>query len=134
MDLFQALENGEGVVSAWLSNPKRIQVRQRARLAAHAVFLQKNGISNAVGLRWLGTPDQDESGLYRLKIDGNVALRVYFCPGPLDLHPDAEVTFLQGAFKHNYKLDPSTAGERALNARARILQPSDRARFCPNSL
>lgn len=118
----------------WLANPKRIQVKQRARLRAHTTFLQVSGISRAVGLNWLGTPGQDESGLYRIKIDGEVALRIYFCPGPLDERPDIEATFLLGAFKHNYNLDPSTAGQRALNARARITEPSHRRRFDPASL
>jgi hypothetical protein len=66
--------------------------------------------------------------VYKLRLGGKVRLRPMLCKGPI--RPDAELTFLQGAFERNNKLDPRDAFARADERRLEVLdQPQKRKRY-----
>jgi hypothetical protein len=65
--------------------------------------------------------------LYKLKVNGNVAVRLMFCKGPLS--KDREYTFLIGAFEKDDELPIGTL-ETAEKRRAEIL--TDPTRRCPH--
>jgi hypothetical protein len=67
--------------------------------------------------------------IYKLRINGRVALRPMLCKGPVD--KDAEFTLLFGAFERDRKLVPGDAVSQAEARRKKVIA-SPRQRRCPH--
>jgi hypothetical protein len=66
-------------------------------------LLEKNGheLCPRLGTNLRGFPH-----LYKIKVNGRVAARLFFCKGPIDM--DVEYTFLLGEFEKDDKLPDGT--------------------------
>lgn len=116
-------------MTQWLSNKKKVQANERGRLWGHLLNLKKYGLARFEGLQWLAGPEADPSGLHRIRVNGQVAVRVYLCRGPLSMVADGEITLLFGTFKVDGLPIPADAGDKALANKNRIKSESDRAPF-----
>ena len=109
---------GDNEIKAWMES---LQKPQRAKLNQKLVMLVQVGSElppKLLSKARLGY-------IYRLKIKGNVELRLMLCEGPID--NDNEFTLLFGAEKRGEKLIPEDAEQRAKERRQEIIaNPSSR--------
>jgi hypothetical protein len=64
--------------------------------------------------------------IYKLRINGRVALRPMLCKGPID--NDSEFTLLMGATERDRVLDPEDAVDQAADRRAEVIANPTRRR------
>jgi len=91
---------GRNLVREWC---ERLQKKDLARMNQRIDILENNGheLCPGLGLNLHGAPH-----LYKIKVNGNVAARLFFCKGPVEM--DVEYTFLLGAFETDDELPAGT--------------------------
>ena len=113
--------HGNAVITRWRAG---LQARQRARLDVKVQMLRQFGFE--LPPRLLAGPVRGH--IYKLRINGDVALRPHLCKGPIDM--SAEATLLVGAIERDRVLIPADAASRAEAARhAIIANHSRRSRY-----
>jgi hypothetical protein len=108
---------GQNVIADWC---RGLQKRDRIRLVKRMDILAESGHELCPGL--VG-PVHNSSHLYKIKVNGSIAVRLLICKGPLNM--DDEYTFLLGAFERDDELPPGTL-ESAEERRAEILKDKNR--------
>jgi hypothetical protein len=99
-----------------------LQKPDLARLNRKLKMLEDNGPD--LGPQLLAGPIKGHAHIYKLRINGRVALRPLLCRGPVD--NDSEFTLLKGAFEVGGKWDPPTAPAEAVTRRATVAGDSSR--------
>lgn len=102
-----------------------LQKSDLARLNRKLKMLEDNGPE--LGPKLLAGPIKGHPHIYKIRIDGRVALRPLLCKGPID--NDGEFTLLMGAFERGRKWVPSNAPGVAEARRQEVLS-DPRARRC----
>ncbi|HZQ19604.1 MAG TPA: hypothetical protein VFA90_12850 [Terriglobales bacterium] len=110
---------GENVIKQWCG---RLQKRDLIRLTQRIDKLAESGHELCPGL---AGPIHNSRHLYKIKVNGNVAARLFLCKGPISM--ETEYTLLFGAFESDDKLPAGTL-ETAEQYRQEII--SDRLRRC----
>lgn len=111
----------ENIVKVWLEG---LQKPDRVRMTKRIDLLLDNGLDLCPGL---AGPLKESSHLYKLKVNGRVAARLFLCKGPLTM--EAEFTLLWGAFETDNELPPGTV-ETAEHHRREII--ANHQRRCPH--
>jgi hypothetical protein len=119
--LFDAIDgNGQSYVAVWIGE-RKLGKREIAQLNQKLDMLEKNGPNLPPQL--LAGPIKSTrkpkmvSHVYKLRLNGDRALRPFLCKGPIDM--DREFTMLLGAIEINSVLD--TDAEDAENVRSAIV-------------
>jgi hypothetical protein len=100
-----------------------LQTRERAKLNQKLRMLEKAGPKLPPQL--LAGPIKHYAHIYKMRINGEVALRPLLCKGPI--HNDEEFTLLKGAIEKGSKWDPSNAPAIAVERRQDVIvNPSHR--------
>ena len=94
---------------------KSLEKRDRARLSAKLRMLETAGPDLPPQL--LAGPIKGH--IYKLRINGQVALRPLLCKGPIN--KDKEFTLLMGAIEKDQKLEPRDAPNEAEIRRQKII-------------
>ena len=84
---------------------KGLQKYDRAKLSRKLKMLEDNGPD--LGPRLLAGPIKHHAHIYKLIINGRVALRPLLCKGPIN--NETEFTLLKGAFEVDWKWVPADA-------------------------
>lgn len=111
--------NGRNIIKAWT---KQLQKPQLVKLNQKLDMIARSGLDLAPGL----VSGTKKSGrVKKLKVKGNVQLRLMLCTGPIS---DAnEVTLLLGAKEKDRKLIPEDAYEKAAaNLESILTDPNNR--------
>ena len=103
---------GRNVIADWC---RGLQKKDRIRLVKRMDTLAESGHELCPGM---AGPLHGSPHLYKIKVNGNVAVRLVFCKGPLN--KDREYTFLLGAFEQDDELPTGTL-ETAEERRVEIL-------------
>ena len=126
--IYEFAENSRSVIGAWLV-AKGVSTRDRAQLQFKIDALALYGPDLPAGL--LAGPIASkrnrkmQSHIYKLRVNGEKALRPLLCKGPLDMQ--GEFTLLLGAIEVNRKLDVDV--EEAEERRSIVIRdPSRRLR------
>lgn len=93
-----------------------LQKPDLARLNRKLKMLEDNGPN--LGPELLAGPIRGYAHIYKMKINGRVALRPLLCKGPIS--NETEFTLLIGAFEVGSKWDPSSAPSDAVERRERV--------------
>lgn len=104
----------------------RLQKADLARLNRKLKMLEDNGADLPTGL--LAGPIKGHAHIYKLRINGRVALRPLLCKGPID--NDTEFTLLMGAFEKDRKWVPPNAPRTAEDRRNEVISNANRR--CPH--
>jgi hypothetical protein len=100
-----------------------LQTKQRARLNQKLRMLEKSGPDLPPQL--LAGPIKHYAHIYKMKINGQVALRPLLCKGPI--RNDEEFTLLKGATEVGFKWQPPNAPVIAIKRRQDVIDnPSQR--------
>lgn len=99
---------------------KQLQVSDLARLNRKLKMLEDNGPE--LGPKLLAGPLKGYAHIYKIRVNGRVALRPLLCKGPLD--NDHEFTLLKGAFETDGVWDPANACEIAVVRRKEVINDS----------
>jgi hypothetical protein len=108
---------GQNDILAWCN---RLQKMEKIRLIKRMDTLAESGHDLCPGL--VG-PVHGSPHLYKIKVNGSVAVRMLLCKGPVN--KDTEYTFLLGAFERDDEL-PVGAIEAAELRRTEILNDEER--------
>ena len=100
-----------------------------ARLNRKLKMLADNGPN--LGPKLLAGPLRGYAHIYKIRVNGRVALRPLLCKGPID--NDHEFTLLEGAFEQDRKWVPSNAREVAVDRRTEVINDPD-ARRCAHEI
>lgn len=111
---------GMNPVKGWLDG---LQKPDRIRMNHRIDMLRDKGLSLCPGL---AGPLKESHHLYKIRVNGRVAPRLFLCKGPI--HMEEEFTLLYGAFETNDKLPEGTIEAAERNRNAVIL--SHRERRC----
>lgn len=103
---------GRNDIETWTEG---LQKDQRSKLNLRLDMLQKNGSSLSTGV----FSDTHERHIKKIKIGGNVAIRLMLCRGPID--NDNEFTLLLGAVEKDRRLIPPDAEARAESRRQEVI-------------
>jgi hypothetical protein len=98
----------------------RLQKKDLIRLTQKIDKLAETGHELCPGL---AGPLHNSRHLYKIKVNGNVAVRLLLCKGPICM--EAEYTLLMGAFETDDKLPEGTL-EAAEQYRQEIIQDKNR--------
>lgn len=109
-------------VNDFASWSRTLETRDRAKLSQKLRMLEKVGSGLPPGL--LAGPIKGYAHIYKMRINGQVALRPLLCKGPI--HNDEEFTLLKGASEKDRKLVPLGAPDIAVTRREEILKDSKR--------
>jgi len=104
-----------------------LQKADLGRLNRNLRMLKDNGTD--LGPKLLAGPIRGHAHIYKIKINGTVALRPLLCRGPVD--NSSEFTLLLGAFERDWKWIPPDAPSVAEARRKEILS-DPRGRRCPH--
>jgi hypothetical protein len=94
-----------------------LQKPDLARLNRKLKMLEDNGPNLGTGL--LAGPIKGYAHIYKLKINGRVALRPLLCKGPID--NEREFTLLMGAFEIGSAWQPPNARSEAVTRRDTVI-------------
>ena len=108
---------------------RQLQSPDLARLNRKLKMLADNGPD--LGPKLLAGPLKGYAHIYKIIVNGRVALRPLLCKGPID--NDHELTLLKGAFESDWEWVPSNARETAVIRRQEVIDDSD-ARRCDHKL
>src|ERR1035437_4204722 len=108
---------GQNVIADWC---RGLQKTDRIKLVKRMDTLAESGHALCPGL---AGPVHNSPHLYKIKVNGNVAVRLFLCKGPSFM--DSEYTFLRGAFENDDELPLGTL-EVAEERRADILRNRNR--------
>lgn len=91
---------GQNPIKDWC---ERLQKSDLAKMNQRIDLLEKNGheLCPGLGINLRGFPH-----LYKIKVNGQVAARLFFCKGPVDM--EIEYTLLLGEFERDNKLPKGT--------------------------
>ena len=106
--------NGKNRIAEW---SRTLQKPDLARFNRKLKMLEDNG--PALGPRLLAGPIEGHAHIYKLRINGRVALRPLLCKGPIKI--EKEFTFLIGALEQDRKLQPPNAPSQAEDRRKEII-------------
>jgi hypothetical protein len=124
-DLYDYVANGgRNLFKEWSEG---LQTADLARLNRKLEMLERNGPELGPGL--LAGPIKRHAHIYKIKINGNVALRPLLCKGPIK--NDKEFTLLMGAFERDRDWVPKNAPNLAEARREEVLADHKRRR-CPH--
>jgi hypothetical protein len=112
-------QRGQNTVADWC---RRLQKHDLLRLNQKLDLLEQSGHQLCPGL--VG-PIHNSRHLYKIKVNGSVAVRLFLCKGPIEM--DTEYTLLLGAFEVGDKLPEGTL-EAAEQYRLDIVR--DQTRRC----
>jgi hypothetical protein len=102
-----------------------IEAKERAKLLARVQALRGSGYA-ILGGNVL--TDTREKHVKEIRVNGNVAVRMLMCRGPVN--GNKEATLLFGAFERDNKYDPKDAPERAEKRRKEVeADPARRRRI-----
>jgi hypothetical protein len=111
---------GRNDFEAWSAN---LQKPELAKLNRKLKALEDNGPDLLPQM--LAGPLKGYAHIYKLKINGRVALRPLLCKGPID--NEREFTLLKGAFEVGNRWEPPNAPSEAVNRRGYVIaDPSNR--------
>lgn len=105
--------DGNNVIKIWAD--KELQSRDRGKLSRKLDMLEQNGPNLSTDL----LSDTHIRTIKKLRINGEVAIRLMLCRGPID--HQGEFTLLFGAKEQNRKLVPRDAEQRAEDNRQEII-------------
>jgi hypothetical protein len=111
---------GLNPVREWCKN---LQKKDLARMNQRIDLLAINGKDLCPGL---AGPLHGSPHLYKIKVNGTVAARLFLCKGPVSM--ETEFTLLLGAFEKDDALPPGTLESAEANRQAIIRDPSNRRR------
>jgi hypothetical protein len=94
-----------------------LQKPERAKLNRILKALEDNGPSLLPQM--LAGPIKGYPHIYKLKLNGKIALRPLLCKGPVN--NETEFTLLKGAFEIGGKWQPSTAPSEAMTRRGDVI-------------
>lgn len=114
---------GKNDFEAWC---RTLQKGDLGKLNAKLKMLEDHGLGLLPQI--LAGPLRGYPHIYKLKINGRVALRPLLCKGHID--NDSEFTLLKGAFEVGGEWDPRTAPSEAVTRRDEGL--ADATRRCPH--
>lgn len=113
-DLYDYVDHrGNNAIKIWAEGLQKIQ---RAKLNQKLDQLQQHGTELSTGL----LSDTTSTDIKKIRIKGNVAVRLMLCKGPISL--DTEFTLLLGATERDGRLVPEDAVERAEERRKKIIK------------
>jgi hypothetical protein len=101
---------------------KDLQKPELAKLNRRLKALEDNG--PALAPQMLAGPLTGYPHIWKLKINGKIALRPLLCKGPLN--NEIEFTLLKGAFEVGYQWQPASAPGEAVNRRDIVLRDAKR--------
>lgn len=116
-DYVDAQENND--FEAW---SRSLQKPELAKLNRRLKALEDNGPSLAPQM--LAGPLKDYQHIYKLKINGKVAVRPLLCKGPIS--NETEFTLLKGAFEVGNKWQPPSAPGDAVDRRGIVVKDAKR--------
>jgi hypothetical protein len=105
------------IINAWL---KGLQKPERIRMQKRIDLLRDNGHELCPGL---AGPLKESRHLYKIRVNGRVAPRLFFCKGPITI--ESEYTLLWGAFETDDELPEGTI-EVAEQNRLEVIANSER--------
>jgi len=108
-------QRGDNEVADWT---RGLQKSDRARLNQKLDMLERYGI-DGLPPKLVAGPLGGHRHIYKLRIDGSVAMRPMLCKGPIDMN--REFTLLLGATERDRVLDPMDAPRRAEQRRTEII-------------
>ena len=100
-----------------------------ARLNRKLRMLADNGPE--LGPKLLAGPLKGYAHIYKIRVEGRVALRPLLCKGPID--NDHEFTLLKGASERDRKFVPPNAPDVAVARRQEVIDDPD-SRRCPHEV
>ena len=106
--------HGRNDFQLWSS---RLQKPDRAKLSQKLRMLETVGPDLPPQL--LAGPIKHHAHIYKIKINGSVALRPLLCKGPI--HNEEEFTLLMGAVERGWKWEPADAPSTAETRRQEII-------------
>jgi|SRR5208282_938958 len=106
-----------------------LQSPDLAKLNRKLKMLADNGPD--LGPKLLAGPLKGYAHIYKIRVNGRVALRPLLCKGPID--NDHEFTLLQGAFEHDWEWIPTNARKTAVDRRQEVINDPD-ARRCEHEI
>lgn len=118
---------GNGARNLFKEWSQRLQKADLARLNRKLKMLEDNGPD--LGPKFLAGPIKRHAHIYKIIINGNVALRPLLCKGPID--NENEFTLLMGAFERDWKWVPPDAPNVAAVRRQEVFSDPDNRR-CPH--
>lgn len=101
-----------------------LQESERAKLNRRLKALEANG--PALLPQMLAGPLKGYPHIYKLKMNGRIALRPLLCKGPIN--NDVEFTLLKGAFEVGNAWQPPTAPSEAVTRRDEVIADSKNRR------
>ena len=110
---------GRNVILEWCQG---LQKRDLIKLTEKIDKLEENGHELCPGL---AGPIHNSRHLYKIRVNGSVAVRLFLCKGPINM--ESEYTFLLGAFEVDDELPGGTL-ETAESHRQNIIR--DKSRRC----
>jgi hypothetical protein len=111
--------DGNNDFKAW---SRSLQKPELAKLNRRLKALEDNG--PALAPQMLAGPLAGYPHIYKLKMNGKVALRPLLCKGPIN--NETEFTLLKGAFEVGNKWQPSSAPSEAVARRGFVLNDPKR--------
>ncbi|MEK7993365.1 MAG: hypothetical protein AAB403_06120 [Planctomycetota bacterium] len=111
-------ESGRDVLKEW-AREARLATRVRARLDQKLDVLRRQSFEILIHTHLLAGPIAKQLHIYKLRVDGQVAVRVMLCRGPLPGEPG--YTLLAGALERDRRLTPADAPERATRNRDKVI-------------
>jgi hypothetical protein len=106
--------HGNNDFEAW---SRSLQKQELAKLNARLKVLEDNG--PALAPQMLAGPLSGYPHIYKLKMNGKIALRPLLCKGPIS--NETEYTLLKGAFEVGNKWQPASAPSEAVTRRAIVI-------------
>jgi len=108
---------------------RELQRPDLARLNRKLKMLADNGPD--LGPKLLAGPVKGYAHIYKIIVNGRVALRPLLCKGPID--NNHEFTLLKGAFERDREWVPPNAREVAVGRRAEVINDPN-TRRCPHEI
>jgi hypothetical protein len=120
-------ESGRDMLADW-AGELRLPTRVRAAIDQKADVLRQQPFEILIHTNLLAGPIAKQRHIYKLRVNGDIAVRLMLCKGPLER--DDGYTILLGAVERDGKLVPADAPERAsLNRELVLKSPRERRKF-----
>ena len=118
-------ESGRDVLKEW-ADDARLPTRVRALVDQKMTVLQQQPFESLIHTNLLAGPIAKQRHIYKLRVNGSVAVRILLCRGPLS--GEFAYTLLLGAVERDRLLVPNNAPERAAHHRDLIIADPARRR------
>ena len=115
-EIFEYVDHrGKNLIEQWMS--EELQTNERARLIRKIDMLHRNGPDLSSDL----LSDTRSPHIKKIRINGNVAVRLLLCKGPVNMEA-REYTLLFGASERDRKFVPANAIARAEENREFVIK------------